>query len=426
MSKASRFVTGKRELDRASSASSAPAATTRPAARYSFEIDPQSDTTHAMVVRMVGRDRTVLELGPATGYMSKILKEQGCSVVGIEVDPAMAHEAERYCDRVIVGDIETIDLVKELGSQRFDVILAADVLEHLKDPLGVLQRLIPYLVDDSGFFVVSLPNIAHGSVRLSLLGGRFAYQDLGLLDRNHLRFFTRESIEQLLDEAELGIVELRRQELNIEASEVPFDTDAITDEVRRVIAQDPDAQTYQFVLKAYPLSHHGLRQVQLRLREQAFLHDATTRQLAQLRRELDQLREQSKESEKLSQALAAISAREGELRTALIDAHDQALRRDSEIERLTSELKHMEATQVEFDRLLEENRELWRAQNEARELIEARNDEIRMLRVRLARIVNSAPMRAWYRIGRLPLVRRLVARRTAAFTSTLERSDQQL
>ena len=89
-----------------------PAATPTPSAdgAYDFEIDLDSDSTHARVVRLVGSDRRVLELGPATGYMSRVFRDRGCSVVGIEVDPVMATQAAEYCQRMIVGDLDAIDL----------------------------------------------------------------------------------------------------------------------------------------------------------------------------------------------------------------------------------------------------------------------------------------------------------------------------
>src|SRR4051794_9876571 len=162
--------------------------------RYDFdEVDVESGSVHADVVRLVGEGARVLELGPATGYMSRAMAKRGCSVVGIELDAKMAEQASKVCERVIVGDLDELDLERELGEERFDAIVAADVLEHLKEPLATLNRLRPYLGED-GAFVISVPNVAHGSVRLALLEGRFDYRDIGLLDATHLRFFTRESL----------------------------------------------------------------------------------------------------------------------------------------------------------------------------------------------------------------------------------------
>lgn len=306
-------------------------------ARYEFDIDLESDNTHARVIRLVGTDRRVVELGPATGYMSRALRARGCSVVGIEVDPAMAAEASQFCERVIVGDLDSLDLEAELGSDRFDVIVAADVLEHLKDPLAALRTLRGFLADD-GFFVISLPNIAHGSVRLALLEGHFRYQKLGLLDETHLRFFTRETIEGLLDQAELGIAEIYEQKLNFDASEITFDATAVPAEVIQQLQRDPDARTYQFVIKAIPFATPGLRELQRRMRglagDVAQLrsdNEGLREDNERLREDNERLREPDPQVAELQEALAALVGREGQLRASLIDAHDQLLQRDETI-----------------------------------------------------------------------------------------------
>jgi 2-polyprenyl-3-methyl-5-hydroxy-6-metoxy-1,4-benzoquinol methylase len=318
------------------------------AARYDFdEIDLGSGSVHAEVVGLVDEGARVLELGPATGYMSKAFVDRGCEVVGIELDPKMAKRAEQFCKRVIVGDLDVLDLQHELGEERFDAIVAADVLEHLRDPLAVLRTLRPFLTDD-GSFVISIPNVAHGSVRLALLGGHFDYRESGLLDSTHAHFFTRESFEELLDDAELGLGELHRHELNLDASEVPFDADEIPADLRDQLENDPDARTYQYVVRAMPMGRAGLREIQARLRE-----------LAELKAKDGRIPLLEARIRELEAALAAIAGREGELRAALVDAHDQILRREADIERIQkAQLSHdkardkdLENVRAELDRV---------------------------------------------------------------------------
>ncbi len=296
--------------------------------RYDFEIDLGSESTHARVVSLVGSDRRVLELGPATGYMTRVLRERGCTVVGIEIDPTSAEQAAQYCERIIVGDLEALDLEAELGSDRFDVIVAADVLEHLKDPLAALQTLKRFLLP-GGFFVLSLPNVAHGSVRLALMAGHFRYQKLGLLDDTHLRFFTRESVSELLDEAELGAAEMFDQELNLDASEVAYDPSVVPPELISRLERDRDARAYQFVIKAVPFEEHDLREMRRRFRE--------------LASENARLRDTETQLRKLQESFAAISAREGQLRSSLIDAHEQLLARDEQLDRMRKVLAPVRA-----------------------------------------------------------------------------------
>ncbi|MFI5003718.1 MAG: methyltransferase domain-containing protein [Solirubrobacterales bacterium] len=378
--------------------------------QYDFAVDPDSDSTHAHVIGLVGEGRRVLELGPASGYMSAVLRNRGCTVVGVELDPEMAVQAARFCERVIVGDLDTLDLEAELGEDRFDVIVAADVLEHLRDPLATLRTLLHFLKPE-GWFVVSLPNVAHASVRLALLEGRFQYQDLGLLDRTHLRFFTHESIAQLFDEAELAIVEMHRQEAPIDTTEIAVHTDAVPAEVIRELERDPDARTYQFVIKALPLAAPGMRELQGRLREQALATDAAAQKLGRVERELEpRIRE-------LEQALADLAGREGQVRVALIEAHDQILRRDEQMDDLTGRLKRLQRDLKDA----QEERACTQEQLAAHAgVVAARDEEIRRLRVRLERILNSPPARLYASIGRLPLLRSVVKRRTAGYEQAVQ------
>ncbi|HEY2715544.1 MAG TPA: class I SAM-dependent methyltransferase [Solirubrobacterales bacterium] len=223
------------------------------APRYDFDaIDLDSGNVHADVVNFVEPGSRVLELGPATGYMSRAFVEQrGCNVVGIEFDSGMAERAAAICERVIVGDLDHLDLEAELGEDRFDAIVSADVIEHLKDPLGALRRLRPFL-KENGRFAISIPNVAHSSIRLALLSGRFEYRDWGLLDSTHLRFFTRETFERTLDDAGLDLVELRPHELPAAAAEIEFDEAALPEGLPQALEAEPDARAYQFVALAVP------------------------------------------------------------------------------------------------------------------------------------------------------------------------------
>ena len=238
------------------------------AARYEQSIDLASDSTHARVVRLVGSNKKVLELGCSTGFMSRVLRERGCRVVAIEEDADAAERARPFCARVIVGDVEQLDLGRALGKTRFDVILAADVLEHLRDPLRLLRGLKRFLADE-GWVVASLPNVAHGSVRLALLGGEFHYNPTGLLDRSHLRFYTRDSLQKLFDDAGYLIGHLERHEMRIEDSEVSFDRAAIPPAVVEAVSRDREALTYQFIVVAHALPRERVDFIQELVRSAA-------------------------------------------------------------------------------------------------------------------------------------------------------------
>jgi len=99
--------------------------------------------------------------------------------------------------------------------------------------------------------------VAHGSVRLALLAGGFPYGEWGLLDRTHLRFFNRQSVEQLFESAGYRIQALQRQERPIEASEVPFDRSAVPADLITTLARDVEATTYQFIIVACPVKEEN-------------------------------------------------------------------------------------------------------------------------------------------------------------------------
>ena len=192
----------------------------------------------------------MLEFGCATGYMSHVFASRGCRVIGVELDPEAAGEAEAYCERVIVGDAETLDFDEQLGDKLFDAVVFADVLEHLRDPTAMLRRVRPFIAE-GGAVVASIPNVAHISVRLALLSGEFRYRDLGLLDDTHLRFFTRSSIVDLFESAGFVISAWQRRRIELNQAEIEPPTD-VPDTVRSWLGTDPELTTYQFVLRAVP------------------------------------------------------------------------------------------------------------------------------------------------------------------------------
>jgi O-antigen biosynthesis protein len=292
------------------------------AQRYDHFNDSEG-STHELVVGLVPPGSHVLEFGCAGGYMSAVLKERlGCTVVGVEIDPEAARLAAKVADRVIAGDAESLNLEELLEGERFGAVLFADVLEHLKQPSTLLRRIRPFLADDA-VIVASLPNVAHGSLRLALLGGEFRYRETGLLDETHLRFFTRASIQDLFEEAGYLITQWQRQRVDIDAGEIAPPPGGVPDDVRAWISSDPEATTYQFVVRAVPADETGV--IQGLRRELADAQPAAARaaELERDRRELEELRERRDSFDE--QMLELASARQ-ELET-LRRAHETLARR---------------------------------------------------------------------------------------------------
>lgn len=158
------------------------------------------------ICELIPPKKKVLEVGCATGELLKKLREKKCYTVGLEKDKDIALEAKRKCDRIIVGDIETIDRLP-FSDNYFDTVVLGDVLEHLQRPDKVLERLKKYL-GENGVILVSIPNVAFISVRFGLFFGRFNYTEYGPLDKSHLRFFTLKTAKRLIEENGYKIIRL--------------------------------------------------------------------------------------------------------------------------------------------------------------------------------------------------------------------------
>ncbi len=177
--------------------------------------------------------KSVLEFGCGEGALGAALKQrQKVRVVGIEIDRAAAAIAKRRLDDVYQGDArEIISILHE----QFDWIVGGDIVEHLDDPWSFLAELRRIAAAD-GRLLLSLPNLAHGSIIADLMAGRFDYVYMGLTCAGHLRFFTRRSIEEMLTIAGWEVETIEPQSLaatnghdafiaRLESAAIPFSKD---------------------------------------------------------------------------------------------------------------------------------------------------------------------------------------------------------
>src|SRR5829696_10164700 len=96
--------------------------------KYDTSVDlSNKNSSHTLIVELVGHSKRVLDVGASTGYLARVLKERGCRVTGIELDPEAALQAENHCNRIITGNVENLNLDEELGNEFFDVIVFGDV-----------------------------------------------------------------------------------------------------------------------------------------------------------------------------------------------------------------------------------------------------------------------------------------------------------
>ena len=143
---------------------------------------------------MVPKNSQVLELGCATGFMSQYFRQRlHCQVIGVDINPAVKPD--------ICGDLNSATTWAKINKFKpFDVVFASSILEHLPQP-EILLQLIKSVLKPNGILIITTPNVAHWSLRLKLLRGHWDYEDYGLLDRTHLRFFTYFSFQKLISSA---------------------------------------------------------------------------------------------------------------------------------------------------------------------------------------------------------------------------------
>lgn len=146
--------------------------------------------------------RRVVEVGCSSGALAREYKKlnPNANYTGIEIVPSYAALASEHCDRVIDVDIENVSLDTLRTELAADCWVFGDVLEHLRDPWQLLVKLREAM-PNGGCVVACIPNAQHWSIQARLSFGDFRYADSGLLDRTHLRWFTRVTIIEMFQQA---------------------------------------------------------------------------------------------------------------------------------------------------------------------------------------------------------------------------------
>lgn len=308
--------------------------------KYDVVVDPNLETSHGKLVRYTGHGKRVLDLGCSTGGVARALSAWDCKVWGVEIDADAAKLAEPACERVVVSDLDSLDLEAEFAGNRFDVVLAGDVLEHLLDPARVLRQARA-LLDDGGYLVASVPNMAHGAVRLALLHGELPPSDTGLLDHTHVQFLTRKSFTYLLDAAGFTVAYMDGTVARIRETEVAFPDDQLTATVIGELESQRDATIYQFVTIAFPDSDVGLASIpalvsKLSIDLELARQNATQWDKRALSAEL-QVELQRAEIEHVAKDVKnQVSAGLAPLRQQLLVSHDQLMHRDHDVKRVVN------------------------------------------------------------------------------------------
>ncbi|HEU4888920.1 MAG TPA: class I SAM-dependent methyltransferase [Thermoanaerobaculia bacterium] len=198
------------------------------------------------------RGLRVLDAGCGFATTSERIQQLGNEVTGLEESAVACEVASKRLAHVVQADLQQADL----GEAQFDVLIFADVLEHVPWPVGVLRKYLRWLAP-GGSVIVSLPNVGLWSVRFAHLFGSWQYEETGVLDRTHLRFFTRKSARWLLGECGLSPIATTYNP-GIVRPLVPLAKKLLAPSSGAAGEQAPDAllksRPYQLYLKtAYPI-----------------------------------------------------------------------------------------------------------------------------------------------------------------------------
>ena len=221
---------------------------------YLRSITPGERTSLSVLASLVHNQATVLDLGCGSGALGQHLSEtRGCTLDGVTLSEAEATHARPHYRRVVVDNLESCDLVATFAGSHYDFIVCADVLEHLSRPEQVLAAC-RQLLQPEGRLLISVPNAGYTGLIAELLDGEFLYREEGLLDRTHLRFFTRRSLARFLGEQRWAIDSVDTIARELPESEFDAAFDRLPPPVARHLLGAPDALSYQFICMAHPVA----------------------------------------------------------------------------------------------------------------------------------------------------------------------------
>lgn len=193
----------------------------------------------------------LLDVGTGTGALGEFLStERECVLDGVNYNADEVTVAKPFYRELRVANLEQTRLSEVFGNNRYDFIVFADVLEHLRNPAEVLADACK-LLKPQGRIIISLPNIAYAGVVADLLAGQFNYTEEGILDQTHVQFFTRGSLYQLLSKC--GLKPTRWDQISKQPGDSEFRhryPDALPPALWQALSAHPDALAYQFIVEA--------------------------------------------------------------------------------------------------------------------------------------------------------------------------------
>ena len=218
--------------------------------KYDFEINEiNPNTVHGMILSQIKPGSRILECGCATGYMTKYMKEKlNCTVDIIDIDSESVEKASVYASDAKCYDLDDSYWFIYFYNKRdkYDYILFADVLEHLRNPMDVLKDA-SRLLKDGGKIIISIPNICHNDILVRMFYDHFNYSSLGLLDNTHIHFWGGNDLSAFIEQVGMKLTNVQALGIPTQHTEQRYPGD-IDPTLLELLKKRPFGEVYQYVL----------------------------------------------------------------------------------------------------------------------------------------------------------------------------------
>ncbi len=222
---------------------------------YNANVDfDYQNSSYTFCCEHIANSGRVLEAGCAAGHFGgELFKKKNCEIFGVDYNKDFLTGAAEKNAYKRLFRIDLNNLSGELDEYKgyFDYIVMTDVIEHLYNPGDVVNKLKSFL-NENGYFLFSIPNISHGSIKLKLFRNEFNYTKEGLLDNTHIRFFTLKSIIGLMNSLNLEITDLFRIYKKFDETNQELNLREFPVFLLNIMEKDHESYAFQYALKVKP------------------------------------------------------------------------------------------------------------------------------------------------------------------------------
>ena len=227
---------------------------------YEYKFKLNGDTSAAAILRFVSEGSKVLDLGAGSGSITRqLVKVKKCDVTALENNPSAVAKLKTFCKDVVTLDLNDAKWPEQLSTyqqqnkrhQKFDYVIAGDVLEHLYDPWSVMNGMAS-LLGENGRVIVSVPHAGHSTVVAAFYNSYIPLRESGIFDKTHIRFFGLQNIEDLYEDAGLAIAQVHYVIRTPDVTDFAEAWRALPEHLKQTLSKREYADVYQVVTEAAP------------------------------------------------------------------------------------------------------------------------------------------------------------------------------